>query len=66
MIRKYQVDTNQVREDINAVSGDRYFYEIQIKEESLKIKRLTENTNKLKKENEKLKKNYKREELFCK
>lgn len=49
---------------MNVLSADKYYYEITLKELSMKLKRITENTNKLKKENDKLKKNYKKEELM--
>lgn len=50
---------------MNVLSADKYYFEITMKELSLKYKRILENTTKLKKENEKLKKNYKKEELHC-
>lgn len=64
-IRKFQVETNQLREDLNVLSADKYYYEITLKELSLKHKRIIENTTKLKKDNDKLKKNYKKEETLA-
>ncbi len=64
-IRKFQVETNQLREELNVLSADKYYYEITLKELQQKHKRILENTTKLKKENEKLKKNFKKEELHC-
>ena len=46
------------------LSAYKYYYEITMKELSMKHKRIIENTTKLKKENDKLKKNYKKEETL--